>query len=195
MPVSLVVTKKDTKKIIAKSKADITIKNPNGIDRNYLYFNEVIGSLKKGIMKPQDGFVIQDRELLGRRAKELIQNTLSHLFLKAGTDLLKKQEMVKKMKAFEARMAKIGDHDKLTRAEFAELLLEALEPASSNVILANAIGTPWLDETGSHKNAITSLRVRHQFVWKDSFAQRYFQSDKEITVGEGLYMIEQVIKN
>lgn len=194
MPVSLVVTRKDTKKILAKSKTDITIKNPNGIDKNYLYFNEVIGSLKKGIMKPQDGFVIQDRELLGRRAKEMIQNTLAHLFLKAGTDLVKKQEMMKKMKAFETRMATLGDYDTLTRAEFARLLLDALGPNNTKIILANASGTPWLDETGTNKDAITALRVRHQFAWKDSFAQRYFQTDKEITVGEGIYMIEQVLK-
>jgi len=40
---------------------------------------------------------------------------------------------------------------------------------------------------------ITTLRLRYDFVWKDQFAARYFQSDKSITIGESMYMIEKLL--
>ncbi len=64
MPISLVVIKKDTAKTLAKSNADILVTNPNGIDKTYTYFPETIVALKYGLMKPNAGYVLQDRELI-----------------------------------------------------------------------------------------------------------------------------------
>lgn len=83
MPIGLVVVKKGTKKTLAKSNKDILITNPKGIDKSYTYFPETINALKKGLIKPNSGYILQDRELIGKQAKELIRNTLAHLFLKA----------------------------------------------------------------------------------------------------------------
>lgn len=83
MPISLVVVRKDIQKTLAKSKDDILVTNPNGIDKTYTYFPETINALKKGLMKPNSGYVLQDREIIGKQAKEIIRNALAHLFLKA----------------------------------------------------------------------------------------------------------------
>jgi hypothetical protein len=47
MPVSLVIVKKETNKTLAKITTNIMIRNPNGINKNYIYFAEVINALKK----------------------------------------------------------------------------------------------------------------------------------------------------
>lgn len=83
MPISLVVVKKTTGKTLAKTSTDILVTNPSGIDKSYTYFPETISALKQGLMKPNSGYVLQDRELIGKQAKEMIQNALAHLFLRA----------------------------------------------------------------------------------------------------------------
>lgn len=188
MPISLVVVKKDSSKTLAKSNTDILITNPNGIDKTYTYFPETIDALKKGLMKPSYGYVLQDRELIGKQAKELVRNTLAHLFLKAGNDQMKKQQIFKKTKDFEVCALKIDDYKKISRAEFASLVVGIID--GSPIVNSDQ---KWLDETGEYKNMITTLRVRYAFLWKDQFGERYFQSDKNITVGESMYMIERVL--
>lgn len=192
MPLSLVVTKKSTKKVMAKTTDDILVTNPNGIDRTYLYFSDVISALKKAIMKPQDGYVLQDRELLWRRAKEMIQNTLAHLFLRAWTDKVKQQDLVKRMHDFEILANSIDDYAKISRAEFASYLLGAAGSMSGSPALSD--NKAWIDESGKYGQVITTLRMRYNFIWKDDFGPRYFQGDKIITIGEALYMIEQVLR-
>ncbi len=83
MPIGLVVLKKDSWKTIAKSSTEILVTNPNGIDKSYVYFPETINALKKPLIKPQSGYVLQDRELLGIQAKEIVRNALTFMFLKA----------------------------------------------------------------------------------------------------------------
>ncbi|MDD2891762.1 MAG: M23 family metallopeptidase [Candidatus Gracilibacteria bacterium] len=188
MPMSLVVVGKNSGKTYAKSKTDILVTNPNGIDKTYTYFTETISALKKGIMKPSSGYVLQDRELVGRQAKEMIRNSLAHLFLKAGDDKLKKEQIILKMKDFEARAVKIDDYKRISRAEFAGLVIGVID--GSPIVSTDK---KWMDEAGEYKNMITTLRVRYNFAWKDQFAARYFQSNKGITVGESMYMIEKVL--
>lgn len=188
MPISLVVVRKDTGKVLARSAADILVTNPNGIDKTYTYYPEAIDALKKGLMRPNSGYVLQDRELIGKQAKELIRNSLAYLFLKAGNDQNKKQQMIVRMKDFESRAAAFDDYKTISRAEFAGLVV--------NIIDGPPIVTgdkKWMDETGAYKDMITTLRVRYGFVWRDNFGARYFQSDKNITIGESMYMIEQVL--
>lgn len=188
MPISLVVVKKDTGKTIAKTNTDILITNPNGIDKTYTYFTETIDALKQGLMKPNSGYILQDRDLLGNQAKEITQNALAHLFLKAGTDQMKKQLLLARMKTFETRASTIDDYKPISRAEFASLVVDIVDG-----LPLITTDKKWIDETGEYKNAMTTLRVRYSFMWKDQFADHYFQADKNITVGESLYMIEQVL--
>lgn len=188
MPINLVIVKKGASKPIAKSVSDILVTNPNGIDKTYVYFPETIDALKKGLLKPNGGYVLQDRELLGKQAKEMIRNALAYMFLKAGTDQTKKERLVARMKEFDARAEKIDDYGKMSRAQFAGLVVGILD--GSPVVTADK---KWVDENGEYKSVITTLRIRYDFVWKDDFAARYFQSDKNITVGEGMYMIERVL--
>lgn len=188
MPISLVVIKKDSGKALAKSSTDILITNPNGIDKSYVYFPETIDALKKGLMKPNLGYVLQDRELLGRQAKEIIRNTLAHLFLKAGNDQTKKQLLLTRMKNFDERALGMDDYAKVSREAFAGLVIGIID--GSPIVAADK---KWIDETGAYKDMITTLRVRYGFLWKDQFAERYFQSEKNITVGESMYMVERVL--
>lgn len=188
MPIGLVVVRKETGKTLAKSSADILITNPNGIDKTYTYFPETISALKKGLMKPNSGYVLQDRELLGIQAKDMIRNALAYAFLKAGSDQTKKQAVLLRMKHFEAYALSVEDYKSITRERFAGLVVTGLDGS-----LVVSPDKKWLDETGKYKDMITTLRVRYGFSWKDQFADRYFQSDKTITVGESMYMIEQVL--
>lgn len=51
---------------------------------------------------------------------------------------------------------------------------------------------PFVDETGTWKDAVATMRVRYGFKWKDQFGDRYFQGDKVVTVGEALYLAEKI---
>ncbi len=53
-------------------------------------------------------------------------------------------------------------------------------------------GAPFVDETGTWKDAVATMRVRYGFKWKDQFGDRYFQADKVVTVGEALYLAEKI---
>jgi len=92
------------------------------------------------------------------------------------------------MKDFETGANKIEDYKKLSRAEFANLVIASID---GNVISVE--DKKWIDEKGDYKDIITTLRTRYGFIWKDQFAERYFQPDKEITIGESMYMIEKVL--
>lgn len=83
MPIGLVVVQKETGKTLIKSTTDILVTNPNGIDKTYTYFTETVSALKKRLIKPNSGYVLQDRELLGKQAKDMIRNALAYQFLKA----------------------------------------------------------------------------------------------------------------
>lgn len=74
-PISLVIVRKSDGKVIAKTAQEITVKNPNGLDRSYVYYDEVISAIKKGLMRlANGGYVSQDRDLSVRQAKEIIKN-------------------------------------------------------------------------------------------------------------------------
>lgn len=55
---------------------------------------------------------------------------------------------------------------------------------------AESTGRKWRDESGDYEPELRTLRVRDGFVWRDTFGDRYFQSDKKITVEEALYLAD-----
>ncbi|EKD29994.1 MAG: hypothetical protein ACD_78C00196G0001 [uncultured bacterium (gcode 4)] len=190
MPVSLVVVKKETGKTLAKTTTDINIRNPNGIDKNYTYFVEVISALKKWIFRLQSGYVLQDREMIGKQAKEMVRNYLAYTFLRAGSDKVLKNTIATRIRDSESRIASVDDYTKMTRASFARVLLDVLDPS----LIVNT-DKKWIDESGLNKDIMTTLRLRYDFKWRDNFAERYFQPDKNLTIGEALYLIEQLNKS
>ncbi|MDD2916476.1 MAG: M23 family metallopeptidase [Candidatus Gracilibacteria bacterium] len=188
MPIGLVVVQKETGKTLIKSTTDILVTNPNGIDKTYTYFTETVSALKKRLIKPNSGYVLQDRELLGKQAKDMIRNALAYQFLKAGNDQMKKRTILMKMKNFDTYSQSVEDYKSMTREQFAGLVITGID--GSPLVTSDK---KWLDEAGKYKDAITTLRVRYRFFWKDQFGERYFQSSKNITVGESMYMIEKVL--
>lgn len=92
------------------------------------------------------------------------------------------------MRSFEKKASTIDDYKKISRAEFASLVVGIVD--GSPLVSSDK---KWLDETGEYKDMITTLRVRYGFSWRDQFGERYFQTDKMITVGESMYMIQRVL--
>lgn len=75
----------------------------------------------------------------------------------------------------------------MTRGQLADLLLK-----SKGETYALSSGQAFTDETGTWKDTVTTMRLKYAFKWKDQFAERYFQPDKTITVGEALYLAEKI---
>jgi len=189
MPVSLVVIKKETGKTLAKTATDINIRNPNRIDKSYTYFTEVISALKKWIHRLQSGYVLQEREIIGKQAKEMVRNYLAYTFLRAWSDKALKNQIATQIRNSESIISSIDDYIKMTRGNFARLVLDVLDPS----LIVNT-DKKWIDESGAYKDIITTLRLRYDFKWRDNFGERYFQPDKNLTIGEALYLIEQIDK-
>jgi len=90
--------------IVGNTLADIAIKNPNNLDKTYVYFPEAIAALKQGLLRLNNGYLLQDREIIGKQAKEIIANYGAHLFLRAGNNLVLKKQMVASIQAFSAQV-------------------------------------------------------------------------------------------
>lgn len=164
MPLSLVVVRKGDNKTIGKTASDIAINNPHSLNKTYVYFSEAIAGLKKGLLRLSGGYLLQDRELIGRQSKEIIENYTSHLFLRAGDDLVLKKQIVASIEDFNTEIRRVDDFARMTRGDFAKLLLGAV-----NAPLVQTDEKKWIDELGAYKDVITTLRKRYNFAWKDSF--------------------------
>ncbi len=94
-PVALQLTRIDGPKpvLVTKSKRDTTIANPRGIDNTYPYYYEDVAALGKGWFPLNDGYLLQNREMVGSQAKELIRRYMGYRWLKAGNDYAKKKSI------------------------------------------------------------------------------------------------------
>ena len=189
-PVALQVTRLDGNKsvLVSKTNRDLPIGNPKGIDSSYAYYREAISALEKGWFPLKDGFLLQDRELTGAQAKELVRRYLGYRWLKAGNDFGKKKSIGAAILRFERDFGKSDDYARITRGQLADLLLGGKG-------VPYAAETPdrgFTDETGTWKSAVRTMRITFGFKWQDQFGERYFQPDKNVTVGEALYLAEKI---
>lgn len=74
----------------------------------------------------------------------------------------------------------------MTRAKLAKLMMDAFRDPRDT----ESTGKKWRDESGDYEPELRTLRVRDAFAWRDSFGDRYFQSDKTITIEEALYFAD-----
>ncbi len=166
---------------------DISVTAPKGLDNTYAYYAENVAALQKGWFPTKDGYLLQNRELVGSGAKELIRRYLGYRWLKAGNDFAKKKSVGADIVRFERDFGKTDDFARITRGQLAGLVFEyKREPISTSG------GTPFVDEGGAWRDVIATLRIRYSFQWKDQFGARYFQPDKTVTVGEALYLMEKI---
>lgn len=184
MPASFVVTRGG--KTVARSQRDTVIANPIGLDKNYPYFAENISALRHGFYRLNSGYVLQDRTLINKQARDLVYNFGVYLSLRSGDDFDRKTLLQKYLDAL-AKLPVGDEYATVTRGQFAKMLLAAYP-----IPLVQNTDKKWIDESGIYKDYMTTLRQNYHFAWRDQFGDRYFQSDKEITVGEALYLMEVV---
>jgi hypothetical protein len=120
-------------------------------------------------------------------AKELISRVLSYEILKAGTNKEKKQLALNNQELF-ARSSATLESKKWSRGAFAELFLKSLR------IPLDSYAPVWLDEKGEFQDSIGTLRSKYYFQWKDQFGEKYFQSDRIITLSEAMYLAGEVTR-
>jgi hypothetical protein len=125
--------------------------------------------------------------MVGAQAEELLRRYLGYRWLKAGDDFTKKKAAADRIAAFEKEFKTFDDYARISRGQLSEMLLRA----KGDTLIVNTEKS-FTDEAGAWKNAVTTLRLRYAFKWKDSFGERYFQPDKTITVGEALYLAEKI---
>ncbi len=188
-PVALELVRKDLPKAksVTRTKKDAVIGNPRGFDNSHPYAPEILSALQKGWYPLKDGYLLQDRELVGANLKELVRRYLGYRYLKAGNDFATKKAMAERIVLFEKEFATMDDYRRISRGELANALLRA-----SGTAIVPASGRGFTDETGAWKDSISTIRETFAFKWKDQFGQNYFQPDKIATVGEALYVAEKI---
>ena len=151
------------------------------MDDHYLYTPDDIAGLEKGLMTLNQGYLLATRDLLGHQAKDIIVRSLTYGMFRAGIDTPRGQAIAQIIGQFKVSSATTDDYVHLTRGQFATMLLSAfsepLDTTSPPVLI---------DETGSDRGVMTTLRVKYGFEWKDQFGARYFQPDKIVSIGEAL---------
>jgi hypothetical protein len=96
--------------------------------------------------------------------KSVLRNYFSYLSLSAGTDSAKKVSIQKARELFEQKVSSLGEYDSVSRIQFATLLTDVF-----GTKLSYTTDKKWLDEDGVNKDVMTTLRVRYNFTWRDSF--------------------------
>lgn len=186
-PIKLAIIKNWDKKPLAMTDYNIAVSNPINFNNSYSYFNEDIDALKKWLLKLNNWYLLQDRDLLWKQAKDIINNYLSYEFLRAWDDMAKKAIIISKLKQINKNFVNIDDYKLISRWEFSKLIFDNLWVSllkNSDKIL--------LDEAWNYKDYITTLRENYNFSWKDQFGPRYFQPEKVITIWEALFLANKI---
>lgn len=188
-PIGLALSRVDSRTPVsmARSKKDVTVGSPRGLDRTYEYYAESVAALEKGWFPLKDGYLLQDREMVASQAKELVRRYLGYRWLKAGTDFAQKKSIAASLARFERDFGKTDDFARISRGQLADLLLRA-----KGTVPSSDGSKGFTDENGTWKDAVATLRVKHSFRWRDQFGERYFQPDKTVTIGEALYLVETI---
>ncbi len=185
VPVEISVRLKDKKEPLTRNK--ITVINPLGIDRRNIYYDAIIAGLGKNWWKTKTGYIGQDQTLTTDMVREMMHRILAYQMLRAGNDSSKKQAAKLATELFRRNSGNLPDKN-WTRGDFADLLLKALRIGT---IKRDAV---WTDEKWVYQDTMATLRSKYKFRWQDQFGERYFQVDKNITIGEALYLIWEVVK-
>jgi hypothetical protein len=176
-PITLDVIGKKSGKVYA-SGPYLSIGLPNWLPTNYIYYDSVIAGLKKNLFPLQSGYVTQDRELGGYQAKDMLSRLIAHLRW-SGINIGEHTRSL---------INQINDSDRVSRIDFATIILSL-----TNANLDTSADNVWNDESGPKKSIMTTLRKQFHFAWKDGFGALYFQPNRSITIGESLYLIDQVL--
>jgi hypothetical protein len=91
------------------------IKNPTNLNSDYVYFTECISALKKVLIRLNNGYLLQERDFIGKQAKEIINNYFAYEFLKAGNNLNKKQNIKDQILKFNQNITSLNDYKIITR--------------------------------------------------------------------------------
>ena len=77
-PISLQLVRIDGKKpgTVARMNRDVSVTAPRGLDNTYAYYSECVSALQKGWFPTKDGYLLQNRDLTGSQAKELLRRYL-----------------------------------------------------------------------------------------------------------------------
>lgn len=185
-PVKLTLTRVGARNDIAWMKWEIRVGNPLGLDAGYLYYEESISALKKWLIRLNQWYLTQDRELLWSQLKEIINNYLSYEYLRSWNNIDRKKLVLNKIAKFREDYFALNDYKKMTRWEMIKILSDVF-----SIEVINSWNVAFLDEKWDYKNYITTVRV-NWFRWKDQFSDNYFQPDKNITIWESLYLIEKL---
>lgn len=187
-PIKLTLSKIGNKYDIAWTKYNILVKNPIWLNNDYLYYNENMDALKKMLIRLNNSYLLQDRTLTVRQAKEIITNYWSYNYLKSWNDLDNKKILSKKIIDFEKSAKLLDNYKVLTRGDFTKMVFDTF-----NIPLWWEVNWRFVDEKWDFLLYIQSLRSKYNFRWKDQFAERYFQPDKNITIWEALYFFEKTV--
>jgi hypothetical protein len=170
-------------------KFQISIKNPINLDWWYIYYNSCINGLKKFLIKLNQWYLTQDREIFWKQVKEIISNFLTYEFLRAWDNISQKNKIKKFLINYNSQSKFINDYNKISRWEFIKIFLNTIW---TELILNDS--KTFIDEQWEYKDYITTLNYKFNFKWKDQFGDRYFQPNKFITIWEVLYVID-IISN
>lgn len=186
-PIKLTLKKSWAKYDMAWLKSDITVSNPKNMNSNYLYFNENISALKKGLIFLKEWYAIHDREFIWGMMKDLLMNKLIYEHLKSWDNFNRKKTVDKMITNFQDYTSVIDNNKKISRWEFAKILFDIF-----NLKISEDNKSLLLDEKWPYKEYMISLRVNYGFKWRDQFGQNYFQSEKILTLWEAIYMLENI---
>lgn len=186
-PIKFWLTKVWIKYDISRTKSDILVSNPSRLDPSYSYYQECISTLKKWYFKLNNWYLTQDSEITWKQVKDIINNYYAYEFLRAWNSEYKKNNTLLNLSSAQAKLSSINDYEKITRWKYAKIILDNLK-----ISLNSSATQKLIDEKWEYKTYITTLRLNYWFVWKDQYAQNYFQPDKNITIWEALYLLEKV---
>ena len=158
------------------SKNTLAVFAPKWLESSYEYYDAVVQTLSSGIATGvKQGYFEEEDELLFRDASQWIENILKSNNAPSDT-----------LKALQNETT--SDNKVLTRSDFLALAHKYLSDEQQQ--------SSWARDYRDTESAIEIMVANvlgSDYSWKDKFADKYFQPDKEITRWEAAYLLSQTL--
>lgn len=169
------------------SSKTLAVRNPKGLQSNYVYHDEVIDLLEQWVVSGiNQGYFLETRWLSKKDAVAWIENSLDIIEQNNSDEQIKQDIVVHRERLKDESRGGIS----ITRQEFLTLAYDYLifDKTPSNI----AINYRDLNDA---EDAIANLVFNSDTTWKDAFGDNYYRPRVAITRGEAAFLLSQAFRN
>lgn len=171
----------------AISYKNLKTTTPKGLLTTHEYYNEVVGTLEKGIVSDvNQGYFLQDRAISSRDANDWIEGTLSYLQEQTVNPDMKSR-ISQNMQTLQSESA---GTEYITRQDFLD---KAYKYLLLNLDTNPEVSIDYID-LDDDENRKANIFFDNGYTWKDQFGENYYRPWVQITRWEVAYLLMRTVE-